>query len=649
MQNRLSWEKGTPYPLGATKTAKGVNFAVRMNREEAGGVLLYEKDTKRLLAKVAFTDTERRGNVYCGLLKNLKTEECVYNFYNCEGNMGRECQREYVDPYAKVICGTKKLYGMFASDETYAWEEDKLPELSYADSIFYLLHVRGFTKHHSSGVKHRGTFLGIQEKIPYLKELGVTTLELMPVYEFEERETIPENEIAIPDYMQERYKNAREVLRAAQKNTPDGETESRRTAHRVNYWGYKAGHYFVPKRSYAAGERPDIEFKNLVKELHRNGMEIILQFYFPTTVKQGFLIDVLQYWIQEYHIDGIHLKGVNMPVSLLATEGWMADRKLLSENLVLSEIYEEKEQPTYQNLAFYRDDFMYEVRKFLKGDDNMLPAFTDYSRRNEKKAGVINFMTNYYGFTLEDMVSYDRKHNEENGEDNQDGTDFNFSWNCGVEGKTRKKSINALRLRQKKNALAMLFFSQGTPLLRAGDEFGHSQKGNNNAYCQDNEISWLNWGNLDKQREFYDYVRELIAIRNRETMLHREAPLAMNDYQKLGYPELSLHGEEAWKVRMAGYDHEIGMLYCGRYMDQENWLYVAYNMHWQEHDFGLPGLPETEEWKLCLTTGEEPPALTGLEEGKKEGQHVRVPARTICLFQSSKRQVEKQKKRKKKE
>ncbi|MBO5291629.1 MAG: hypothetical protein J6B10_00380 [Lachnospiraceae bacterium] len=634
MQKTFSLKKGTPYPLGVIALGSKVNFAAVMNTKEQNGILLYERSTKRLAAKIPFRPEDSTGNICCGVLEDFQPEKYLYNFYS--GN------REYTDPYARAVCGNRKTYGEFRLQDDYDWQNDVLPKLPYEDSIFYLLHVKGFTMHRSSGVEHRGTFRGIQEKIPYMKELGITTIELMPAYEFEEKERMDEREeTSVPDYMMERYKNAREVMKAA---VQAPEESGRKEAVRINYWGYKSGYYFAPKRSYAAGERPDTELKDLIRELHKNGMEIILQFYFPREIKQGHIVEVLKYWILQYHIDGVHVKGERIPITLLATDPLMVNRKILYHDIPLQEIYEFGEQPAYRNLAFYRDDFMYDMRKFLKGDDNMLPAFVEYMKRNPQKAGVINYMTNYYGFTLEDLVSYDRKHNEANGEENRDGTEFNFSWNCGAEGKTRKKQVLELRFRQKRNAMVFLLLAQGTPLLRAGDEFGHSQKGNNNPYCQDNDISWLHWERMEKEKDFFSFVKALIHFRKEHAVFHQETALQMADYRSVGCPDLSLHGEEAWKAQMLGYEHHVGMMYCGKYASSEKdepWLYVAYNMHWQRHRFALPTLPDGKNWEVVFGTGESLPVLNGEVPEGGAGCCVWMEPRTICLFQSVKKPDEK--------
>ncbi|NLL79028.1 MAG: hypothetical protein GX234_04425 [Clostridiales bacterium] len=653
MQKQFHLKKGTPYPLGVSAAGTQINFAAVMNTKEKNGILLYERSTRKLAARIPFCAKESTGNICCGMLENFEPDQYLYNFYS--GDL------EYTDPYARAVCGNRKKYGEFRLSDEYDWEEDNLPEIPYTESIFYLLHVRGFTMHRTSGVEHKGTFLGIQEKIPYLKELGITTLELMPAYEFEEKEpSVMKEPIPVPEYMQERYRNAQDIIKSA---APFAAEEKKKKSVRLNYWGYKSGSYFAPKRSYAAGERPDVELKNLIKELHRNHMEIILQFYFPKEVKQGYILEVLKYWILNYHVDGIHIKGERIPITLLATEPLLANRKLLHHELPLQEIYGEGEQPAYRNLAFYRDDFMYDMRKYLKGDDNMLQSVVEYTKRNTGKAAFINFMTNYYGFTLEDLVSYDRKHNEANGEENHDGTDFNFSWNCGAEGKTRRKSVNELRLKQKKNAMTLMLLSQGTPLIRAGDEFCQTQKGNNNPYCQDNDISWLHWDRMEQEKEFFEFVKMLIKFRMEQPVFHMEEPFRMVDYRSYGYPDLSLHGEEAWKAYMHGYEHHIGMLYCGRYAmpsiegqgtagkeaDREKAVkqepaqlfYAAYNMHWQRHFFGLPSLPEGEEWKLVFTTdnntSEAEQLIRKQEENKQEkGCRICIPPRTISLFKSQK-------------
>lgn len=630
MQKNYVLAKGTPYPLGVMICEDRVNFAAVMNTKEECGIVLYERNNRRKKVKIPFSAAAKTGNIRCAALEGLNIDRYVYNFYIGD--------REFVDPYARAISGDKLLYSDFYK-EAFDWEGDRPLRLAYEKSVFYLLHVKGFTRHRRSGVEHKGTFRGMIEKIPYMKELGVTTLELMPAYEFQEQEQ-PEGETSqsLPSYMLERYKNVKKVTEGPQ----TAENAAAIQKKRINFWGYKRGFYFMPKRSYAAGKDAAAEFKELVKELHKNGMELVMQFYFPKEIKQGFILEVLKFWILEYHIDGIHVKGERIPITLLATEPLFGDTKILYEQLPLDQIYAPSEQPAYRNLAFYRDDFMYDMRRFLKGDDNLLQAFTYYLTRNPQKAGTINFITNYYGFSLQDLVSYDRKHNEENGEDNRDGIDDNCSWNCGSEGRNRKRSVEQLRLRQMKNAMIFVILSQGTPLLRAGDEFCHTQKGNNNPYCQDNDITWLNWENLETKKEFFQFVRKLIRIRQEHPVFSREGELKMTDFLSCGYPDLSYHSEEAWRARPEGGGHQLGVMYCGEYAlkqdgKADDFFYIAYNLHWQKHEFALPKLPEGREWELLLSSEPQMEGAEAVPEGnktKKAGNKlvVELPARTVSIY-----------------
>ncbi|MFR6334367.1 MAG: hypothetical protein ACLUOI_40045 [Eisenbergiella sp.] len=250
-----------------------------------------------------------------------------------------------------------------------------------------------------------------------------------------------------------------------------------------------------------------------------------------------------------------------------------------------------------------------------------------------KQTGVINYITNYSGFTLADLVSFDRKHNEANGEENRDGETYNVSWNCGAEGKTRKKSILELRLKQMKNAMLLLLTAQGTPMIVSGDEFGFSHGGNNNPYCQDNAVSWLNWKLMETNREFFSFVKEAVAFRKKHPVLHRPDELTMMDYIACGYPDLSLHGEEAWKLNADGLSRQAGLMYCGCYAkvdkkNNDNFIYIAYNMHWEEHDFALPALPPDLKWAKVLDT------VSDRQEEGENGRTAAVAGRSIQIFES---------------
>ncbi|MGN1147599.1 MAG: hypothetical protein ACI4TB_04200, partial [Lachnospiraceae bacterium] len=394
-----------------------------------------------------------------------------------------------------------------------------------------------------------------------------------------------------------------------------------------------------PKNSYAYSKDAVTEFKDMVKTLHQNGMEIIMQFYFTEKVSEQEIPEILRYWVMEYHVDGFHLKGENINTGVLAADPALARTKLWYYGF--SEKKSEADATVgtvtgMRQLAEYRDDYRYDMRRFLKGDEGMLPSVMYYLRCNPSWEGKVNYLTNYDGFTLMDLVSYERKHNEANGEENKDGNDYNASWNCGQEGHTRKRTVAALRLKQIKNALMLLFLSQGTPLLFMGDEFGNSQEGNNNPYCQDNTITWLNWRNLESGREIYDFSRALIKLRREHPVFRQEKELRLMDYGSCGYPDASYHGEVPWRPDTASYSRQLGVMYCGKYayVDKrtpDDFFYVAYNMHWEPHQFAMPKLPRGLCWELCMSSDTEL-----LKVLPKKQTEVSVPGRCICVFKGTK-------------
>lgn len=585
-----------PYPLGAHVENGAVRFSF-VSREEDCGVLIYDRKTGRKLKKIAFDPRERIGNVHCKYLTGFAPEDIAYQFY--------EGERIVPDRFARRFCG-QFVYGkehritewkaVFA-DQKFDWEGDVCPRIPYSECVCYCAHVRGFTRHVSSGVEHRGTFLGMAEKLDYLKESGITTVELQPAYEFAE---IPGNEErgAFPGIRKADYRAA-----VADPDMPFPK--------RCNYWGYKEGYYYAPKSAYAAGEDCCTEFKEMVKAFHKRGMEVIMQFYFPRTVKVLEITDILKFWVLEYHVDGFHLMGENLPVDLIAADELLADTKLWYYYFNTEQIYGAQEQPARCNLAVYGDDYLYAMRKYLKGDENMLDTVLEQMRRIPQKMGRIHYMSNYYGFTLMDMVSYDRKHNEANGEENRDGNDFNYSWNCGEEGTSRRKKVLSLRHKQIKNAMVLLLFSQSTPLIFMGDEFGNSQKGNNNPYCQDNPITWLDWNDLHKNSDLYEFWKKLTALRREHPILHPEYALKIMDYISCGYPDLSYHGQSAWRARMDSYNRHIGIMYCGKYAKrgrdrEDDFFYLALNMYWEPNKLAMPKLPAGLKWQPVLSTWEEP-------------------------------------------
>ena len=391
----------------------------------------------------------------------------------------------FPDPYGRSFVGREtwgdlenagKLLKSRAEEAKFDWEGDKTLQIPYEDMVMYRIHVRGFTRHPSSKTHDKGTFRAVLDKIPYLKELGITTLEVMPVNEFDEI-MMPPSVVGNPYGMDQ----------------PTG---------KLNYWGYAPGFYFAVKASYASGREksPEWEFRMLVKELHKAGIEIIPELYFSGAESPVFVMDVVRYWIQEFHVDGIHLVGF-APTGLLGNDPYLSRTKLMSTT------WDGISGGRTKHLAEYNDGFLVDMRRLLKGDEDQMNNLIFRTKRNPKDHGVINYIANTNGFTMMDMVSYDMKHNEANGENNQDGNSYNYSWNCGIEGPTRRKKLLDLRKKQIRNAVLLVMLSQGTPLLLSGDEFGNTKNGNNNSYCQDNETSWLNWNQLRTNRDLFEFVK----------------------------------------------------------------------------------------------------------------------------------------------
>lgn len=595
---------GEPFPMGATVVGKSaVQFVSKVNSKKETSLVLYEKKTGTG-EEYRLTDQYRIGNVYSVIVEGIDAKKYTYN-YLING-------KEILDPYTRAVSGNEawgkregRLSGIIAEDH-FEWEEDKPLMYPYEKSVIYQLHVRGFTKHMSSGVRKKGTFEGICEKIPYLKELGVTALELLPAYEFMECENRA-CEYTGMELVKENYKEPLEKSKAV----------------KINYWGFKEACYFAPKASYSGTKDSIFSFKNMVKELHKAGIEVLMQFYFPVSVDRAYLLDVIKYWVKEYHIDGVRLLGMKLPIEVLATQPELWNTKIMYEEIPLNEIYHGSEIPAYKNLAVYNDGYLYAVRRFLKGDVGSLAAAFHAMTEVPRQGSSMVYVTNYNTFTLRDMVSYDRKHNEDNGENGKDGSNQNLSWNCGVEGPTKKKPILSLRERQMRNAVAFLMLSKGTPVILSGDEFGNSQGGNNNPYCQDNAVSWLNWKELTKNEEQFAFTRKMISLMKKYPFLK----WAENKREKKNgseYPYLSFHGGEAWKLDWSAANEEAGGIL---YYEDHTYLYLGINMHWEEKTLALPVLMGEHEWKVVMDT------FSGKEEMVKgEAKSISMAPRSIKIL-----------------
>ena len=499
-----------------------------------------------------------------------------------------------------------------------AWRQDRALDLPYEDSIIYRLHVRGFTEHHSSGLdsETRGSFQGIIEKIPYLEALGVTTIELMPPYEF--------NEVMLPDYG---HDNPYEV-------------ELRPTG-RINYWGFtKDALQLAPKSSFTSDHKnPRNEFRKLVHTLHEHGMEIVVDLYFTNETIPDYIVNVMRYWRIHYHVDGIHLIGA-APYGVIARDPWLSRFKIWADSWQ-GQI---PEQPMHGSarttapgryLADYNDGFQNDMRRVLKGDENMLPTLMQRVRENPSNRANIQYMANVSGMSLMDVLSYDRKHNEENHEDNRDGTDQNYSWNCGEEGPSRKKNIKLLRKKMWRNAWLLLMLSQGTPLIHAGDEFGQTRLGNNNPYCQDNAWNWLDWRLITRNEELYQFARYVIQFRKQHPVFHQREALRLMDYRSVGIPDISFHGENAWRPDTENFRRQLGVMYAGAYAEDDTFL-VLYNMHWEKHSFLLAHPPLGMKWAAVIDTSLEDTNGIYPEEMRLLEERYTVEPRSIVVLKAVK-------------
>lgn len=628
MQKAFNIEKTQAYPLGVCFQPEGMHISAVFEHTDKNsihketGVLLYDKKHKGGI-QIPFPKENRVGSVYSMLLRGYQERDCSYLFYQGDHFFQDPHCRQIENPH-RYGAVKKSLPKCKVNDSLYDWEGDCQPHIPYEDTIFYSLHVRGFTKHRSSNVKCKGTYAGIVEKIPYLKELGITSILLMPAYEFDEI------------LLQEKSTQSMSMEQAAEsymhKIPAQTDDTAKEHTYKINYWGYQKGLYYIPKSGYAYSKDAVTEYKNMVKSMHQNGIEVLMQFYFPPDISAIEMTEIMKYWVLEYHIDGFHVMGVDLPVDLFLQEPLLTETKLLTEQQYTLRGHTSMMNGRY--LGWMNDGFLYDIRRFLKGDDNMINSLLFHIRNNCPEAGVVNSVARWDGFRLADLVSYDRKHNEANGENNQDGTDYNCSWNCGTEGRSRKKSILELRTRQMKNAMSLLFLSQGTPLLYSGDEFGNTQEGNNNPYCQDNATAWIKWNQKENGRELLDYTKMLIQLRTKHPILHNATPLKGMDTLSCGYPDISFHGREAWRPDTSPFSRSVGIMYCGYYgqingIKDDTLFYIGINMHWESHYLGLPQPPKGKMWTLLSSTFPHDDACP-VSEGSS--QEVKIAPRTIEIY-----------------
>ena len=552
---------GFPFPQGCTVEGQTVNFSVAVPEGQTCELIIYKKGARASAFSQEMPYSDVAGNLHFLSVVLEQPEDYEY-CYKIGGKI-------VPDPYGKAFSGRehwsvskgkekRKLRTRIVTD-TFDWEKSQFPHLKKEDVIAYSLHVRGFTKHSSSGVAHKGTFDGVTEKLPYLQKLGINQIHLMPVYEFDENQR------------------------------------------HVNYWGYGKAYFFAPKASYAAGD-PVNEMKSLVRQMHLAGIEVILEMPFTEGTTFSLILDCLRYWVMQYHVDGFIVNAYICNPDELAKDPVLAKSKIL------------KKEDGFQNV----------MRRFLKGDEGMI--WDVICQLKNQDTQLYNYIASHNGFTLCDVVSYDGKHNEANGENNLDGPDYNYSWNCGAEGNSRKKAVNELRKNQIFNAFFLLLFAQGMPCILSGDEFMNTQKGNNNAYCQDNLISWLDWNQLSRQEELYTFVCRLIALR--KACMKQTAKKSEDTMGRSGIPQISYHGEDAWQMPAGRASRQLGVFYHEECTEKD--FYIAYNMHWLSHSFALPSLPKGMEW-VCIA-GTKEGVLDEKEAVPVKDKKVQLEERTIKVF-----------------
>jgi isoamylase len=647
---------GRLLPFGASTVPGGVNFSVYSNNATDLTLVLFRRGEPDPIAELPFPPAFRIGGVYAMTIFGLDAETTEYGYRvagPAHGNHRFDPSALVLDPYARLVTGREEWgvpgrragnhpYRCGIGYEDFDWEDDRPLNIPPEDLVVYEMHVRGFTRHPSSGVRHPGTFAGLAEKIPYLRELGVNCVELMPVFEFDELD------------------NARS----------DPATGNRL----YNYWGYSTVAFFAPKAAYAAtgvhGMQAD-EFKNMVKLFHRSGIEVILDVVFNHTaegnelgptisfrgldnsiyymltpegfyynysgtgntlncnhpVVRGFILDCLRYWTAEYHIDGFRfdLAAIlgrspdgsvlsNPPVlESLAHDPVLRDCKLIAEAWDAAGLYQVGSFPDYLRWSEWNGRYRDTVRRFIKGDHGTAGDFATrlagsadlYGRRGATAS--VNLVTAHDGFTLADLVSYNFKHNEANGEDNRDGDNGNNSWNCGYEGPAGDQDVLALRARQMRNALLILLCSRGIPMLLAGDEAGRSQQGNNNAYCQDNLLSWFDWSLTERNADLVRFVRCAVAFRRAHPALRQAGESAVRSLDAGAgadrwFPMLTWHGTRAWNADWSAHNRLVAAMFYHVDGGRHDCVYIAANSYWKPLTVQPPSLPGGALWHLFADT-----------------------------------------------
>ncbi len=597
--------KTLPYPLGAAYTAEGVRFVGEFDPLADCGVLLYPENTSAPI-KIKFPSWAREGRI-CAMEVRFDGHDSVSRFLTDHDGRGLKYlffsgDEVFPDPRMEDSEGFGD-FGTVTSPFSRVSTDDHVEHMDhavydhapvpYSESIFYMLHVRGYTAHNSSKVKDKGTFKGIIQKLPYIKSLGVTSLIFMPVYEFNEVITLPD------------------MIKKG--DEPSG---------MVNFWGYTDGYYFVPKYSYSATGDPVREMHEMINAIHAQGLEVLLQFKFPEKFSSRDITDLLRFWRTIYHVDGFQLIGGGLPINDIMSDPLLYGCKILCDEPINTSDDHHNPEHGHMDLGF-----MTSIRKFLKGDPNTAQEAAFQLRDSDPVSHPVVFIARQDTMRAMDIVSYNEKHNLDNGENGIDGADYNFSWNCGVEGVTRKKSVLELRKKQFKNAFALTIMSQGTPLIYGGDEFGNTQFGNNNPYNQDNATGYIKWTTGAFSKELLEFVKELIKLRKSHPSIGSDHAFTGRDFLSYGYPDISMHGEELWRADIGPTSHSFGILYYDKYSDDKDdrLIYLIYNMHWEPKPIAVPKLKNKMQWKMSLTTD---------ENNKLDGNRIKVMPRSFVLLET---------------
>lgn len=667
---------------GACVASNGVSFTINSHGATRCTLLLFKPQASKPYARIPFPDSYRIGDTYSMLVYDIKPDEFEYAFsfdgpYEPAKGLLFNEENVLLDPYSRAVTGQRKWgekpeggkdfeYRARVVKSSFDWGNIKQLEQPFEDLVIYEIHVRGYTKDKSSGVSAPGTFAGLKDKIPYLKDLGINAVELMPIFEFDEMES------------------ARVV---------DG-------VQLYNYWGYNTVSFFAPNTSYAFNEEHNHEgdeLKSLIKALKENGIEVILDVVFNHTaegnemgpcfsfkgidnnvyymltpdahyynfsgcgnvmncnhpVVRNFIIDCLRHWAIEYRVDGFRFDlasilgrdqngapMANPPIlESLAFDPVLGKMKLIAEAWDAGGLYQVGSFPSWNRWAEWNGRYRDDMRSFLKGDDGMagnaitrITGSRDlYSPESRGHKASVNFLTCHDGFTLYDLYSYNEKHNEKNGWNNTDGDNNGHSWNCGAEGETDDPNVNGLRRRLIKNAFAALLCSRGPAMFFAGDEFCNTQFGNNNAYCQDNIISWLDWSRLEEFKEIHDFVRHMIQFRKEHPILRK-----MTKPSSCQFPEISVHNGTPFNASTDYKTNLIGIMYAGRNEEdtEDDIVFYCMNAYWEPLVMQLPVLPNGKHWHVDTNTNAE--YFDGEDFTEKTEllgvNTIRVPARTTIIL-----------------